>query len=1030
MKLTAVVSALLLLFTVSSSPAAELPVVPEGYSIEVVAEHPLVNYPMMAGFDDRGRLFIAENAGVNLPAKELLEDPPNFIRMLEDTDGDGTFDNSTIFADKLTFPQGALWHRGALYVASPPYIWRFEDTDDDGVADVRTPIVGEFGFTGNAASIHGCFLGPDGRIYWCDGRHGHEFTNDAGDITSKGLAARIFSCKPDGSDVQIFCGGGMDNPVEIDFMPTGEMLGTVNILLNGPRVDCLMHWIEGGNYPHYQKAYSEMPRTGELLQPMTRFGHVAVSGMTRYSSTGQYEALQNSIFTTIFNLHKVVRSDIKRVGATFETIEEDFLVSDNPDFHPTDILEDADGSLLVIDTGGWFRIGCPNSQIAKPEFTGAIYRIRKTDTAVVMDPRGLELDWDTQNVSQLIELLGDSRPAVSERAIDQLALTGDEAVAELTTAINTADSPASLPAVWALRRMETDKALTALREELDSKNLDVRRIAIRSVGELNDLMSLNLLLPNLRSEDLSLKQTAATSIGRILEKHADQIPTVIQERVLNELFVQLQNPEIDRVTEHSLIFAVIRFNRSKPVIPFLAHDNPLVRRGALIVLDQMGQGELTREQVVPLLNTSDPQLQNEVLHVISEHEGWASETLALLDEWMQDSMLTEEQVSVLRGFLLAQISDEAVQSFIARNFATTSEPNQLLLLDVISASALPALPNEWDSILLRSLADEQLEIRLAAVRALNKFDARTFEKQLKTIVADEGEAANVRVEATHVLANLLTTTSDPLFKFVLSQLAEDNFPTERLAAARALAALPLSIDQQSLLVDQLTYAGPVARPVLIRSFADADQEELGLKLVKTLEELKENLPAEQLDLLFRNYPESVQQLVRQKLVKTEADFAENKAMLAELEPLLSGGDPSHGQTVFFGKKAACSGCHAVHGKGARIGPDLSQIGAIRTERDLLEAIVLPSASFAREFNSYTVITEDGKVHSGIISRETPEAIFLRKADLSEVRIPQEEIDEMQESKISIMPKDLHKAISDEELRDLIAYLEAQTKLGQ
>ena len=54
---------------------------------------------------------------------------------------------------------------------------------------------------------------------------------------------------PDGSDVEVFCGGGMDNPVEVDFTPEGEMFGTVNILIGRPRVDCLMHWVQGGVYP-------------------------------------------------------------------------------------------------------------------------------------------------------------------------------------------------------------------------------------------------------------------------------------------------------------------------------------------------------------------------------------------------------------------------------------------------------------------------------------------------------------------------------------------------------------------------------------------------------------------------------------------------------------------------------------------------------------------------------------------------------------------------------------------------------------
>src|SRR6476661_6970152 len=106
--------------------------VPKGDVALRVAAPPLVQHPMFACFDDRGRLYVAGSSGGNQGPAERRAKPPDVIRRLEDTDGDGRFDKSTIFADKLTYPQGVLWHQGALFTASPPSLWRLEDTDGDG----------------------------------------------------------------------------------------------------------------------------------------------------------------------------------------------------------------------------------------------------------------------------------------------------------------------------------------------------------------------------------------------------------------------------------------------------------------------------------------------------------------------------------------------------------------------------------------------------------------------------------------------------------------------------------------------------------------------------------------------------------------------------------------------------------------------------------------------------------------------------------------------------------------------------------
>src|SRR5262249_31906685 len=144
-----------------------------------------------------------------------------------------------------------------------------------------------------------------------------------------------------------------------------------------------------------------------------------------------------NLFACYFNLHKVSRHVLTSQGASFSASEEPFVQSADLDFHPTDVLEDADGSLVVVDTGGWYKLCCPTSQLHKPDVLGAIYRVKRQGAEAPSDPRGKKL-WSgisaqrlAMPIDELVELLGDSRPAVSHRAVEGLAARGsDHAVLE------------------------------------------------------------------------------------------------------------------------------------------------------------------------------------------------------------------------------------------------------------------------------------------------------------------------------------------------------------------------------------------------------------------------------------------------------------------------------------------------------------------------------------------------------------------------------------------------------------------------
>src|SRR5581483_3188516 len=167
----------------------------------------------------------------------------------------------------------------------------------------------------------------------------------------------------------------------------------------------LIHAIYGGVYGKEHDVLDGHKRTGPgLLPPLTHFGPAAPAGAIRYESRALGAEYQDNLFVAQFNMRKVSRHVLEPWGATFKTRDEDFLVSDNLDFHPTDVLEDADGSLLVIDTGGWYKICCPTSQLHKPDVLGGIYRIRRRGAAAVHDPRGLTLAWSRMKATELVGL--------------------------------------------------------------------------------------------------------------------------------------------------------------------------------------------------------------------------------------------------------------------------------------------------------------------------------------------------------------------------------------------------------------------------------------------------------------------------------------------------------------------------------------------------------------------------------------------------------------------------------------------------
>ena len=477
----------------------------------------------------------------------------------------------------------------------------------------------------------------------------------------------------------------------------------------------------------------------------------------------------------------------------------------------------------------------------------------------------------------------------------------------------------------------------------------------------------------------------------------------------------------DRFLEHALIFALIRIDDREDTLAGLQDTNPTVRRAALIALDQMDHGGLTRELVTPHLDPSNLPLQQAALAIVTAR-GWSGELLGLLKEWLA----AEKPNAELGAILAAFARDSGVQDLVAQALRSpkTSTEARLVLLETVSRAPLDRIPATWAAELRWSLDDADARIvrqSVAAIRATNVVD---FDAALLAIARDAARPEDLRVDALLAAAPRVARLEPNLFSFLRDAVDKEKPALLRLAAAQALGAAGLTDDQLFRLAPTVGAAGALEMPKLLGAYERSSSAKAGKELVTQLEKSPavEALPAETLRRALKGYPEDVRRQAAPLLKRLDVDTEKQKARLAELEPLLSGGDAARGREVFFGKKAACSTCHAVASQGGRVGPDLSKIASIRTGRDLLESIVFPSASFARGYEPYLIRTKDGAILDGLIARETADALYLFTADRNEKRVPRASIDVLQMGKTSIMPQGLDALMSRDELRDLLAFL--------
>lgn len=998
------------------------PQVPEGYTVEVVAGPNLVDFPMYSTLDETGRLFVFESIGsVYDKTEDAIKNPQFRIKMLEDTNEDGIYDKSTIYADKVGFPQGGVFYKGSLYVTSAPDLLKLTDTNGDGIADKREVLLTGWKLNINANSLVGPIKAPDGWLYMNNAIMGFDVMTKEGERI-KGETARTWRVHPDGSGLEWISAGGMNNPVELTFTEASEPIGTETYFTNpkaGER-DALVYWTEGGVYPKPNKNIDrdKLVQTGELMPVVSKFSRVAPSGICRYRSNILGDDFKDNLFSAQFNTHRIIRHKLFRDGASFRTEDDAFFWSKNEDFHPTDVLEDADGSLLIVETGGWFIKGCPLSQVSKPELKGSIYRVRKKGIKTIEDPYGNHMPWKSLQPSLLSKSLEGERPFVSDRAVELLVDFGAASVEPLTDLLSKSTSiNARTRAVFALYRIGTSEAKLSVRKALSDADLQVRVAAARCVGLAKDSVSVDVLMELVRKDEPAVRRQAATALGQIDNKDKSVISTLLTAAESTD----------DRFIRHAIIYSLVSINKPLEVTKGLTNDSPKVREAALIALDQMPNSPVKANDVKIFLTSNNRELQNTGFWVASHHPEWANDMIAFLGSRFKGGPLNSEEEILFSDLLVSFADNDQVQRFMADQMKYSSKERKLFLLGAMAKSSVKEFPSAWIlQVGLQLNPEIDAQVKGKALELVDLRSIASLSEKLNIVADDKNNKVLLRLQAVGALLKSNPDFSDQHFTFLLKELKESKEVLVRQQVASVLVQGKISEMQLlKLTTEYLPKADAFILPRLIAIFKGAHSIEIARILVSTLlsSTSLDAFSEENLRKVFENYPPDVKPLVDNLMAKLNKLLAGRLKYIQSFESQINTGNIEQGRNLFFGK-ATCYTCHTIGSQGGKFAPDLTSIEKDRSAHDLLEAIIYPSASFVREFETYKIKTKS-KEYTGIIKEKTPDAIVLATSFQTSVRIPLNEIVSTEIQDLSMMPSGFDKVLTTQEMANLMTFIMGQ-----
>jgi putative membrane-bound dehydrogenase-like protein len=928
---------------------------PPDFRIELVASEPDVVSPVALAFDEQGRLFVVE-----MPDYPLDPKPRGRIKLLEDRDGDGRYERSTVFADGLSMPDGVMRWRNGILVTSAPDILYFEDTNGDGKADVRRVVLTGFAATNPQLRLNGLQYGIDNWIYAAYPRvpTPRRYVKEFGDPGK----AVTFPDRPDIAPLDVRSNDIRFHPEhrKLESISGNSQFGNAfdswgnrftvwnNDHLRHPVID--RRYLGRNTFLAVQAAMQSVSdhENSATVYPVTKdpfhihdtqIGHfTSACGISVYTGGNLPGEFEGSSFTCE-PVHNLVHRDVLvRKGATFVAKraydKREFLASTDAWFRPVFTATGPDGALYVVD---FYRFTVEHPEYVPPEL------LKQID----FEPK--------QPFGRIWRVLHrTSRPA---------------------------------------RKPNLDKAPpTELVTHLANANMWWRIQAQRLLVDRKDHAVVSSLA--------ELARKGETPQSRI---HAlwtlDGLGAMSNDLVLAAL-----NDPHPHVREHGIRFAEQRLTDAK-----------------------------LRSKVIALADDPDDRVQFQVACSLVEPFEVVKKILLrhLDDQWFQIAALSGSADKALAWYRmgLALAPSKGRDELLRRSASVIGgRKNGTEIAAVLGSHTAAGLDGLADGLrqggrlqlgaaqhaLLRALADPTLAkpaLRVAsAVELVPSAELQGLVAEASRMVASPEK----RVQALRLMGLDPAGSRTSLIAEYLSPKHPDEV---QLAAAEALSNVRKGEVTQLLIERWRTATGPVRNVILAAFFNDRSRIPALLDAIQAEKIQPWALgPGRSRQLLYNSDP-AIKSKAR--AVLGENAMGARKAVFQKYLPAIrSAGNPERGREVF---ERDCAECHKIGNTGFEVGPDLRSV-TTRYKEALLADILLPNQAIETGYEEYLVETTDGRSLSGVLAKETPASLTLRRAKGEEDTVLRSSVKELRSLSVSPMPEDLEKKITVDEMADLIAYI--------